>query len=70
MQVLEGVSVVEIEDCGEGEAEEEIVCSASCELFGFEVRHFLEVGFAEKEGIVPVHSALVPANGFSAMQSF
>ena len=50
---------VEVEDCGEGEPEEEVVCCASGELVWLEVGEFEEVWFAEEECVEPVDSAVV-----------
>ena len=56
---------VEVQDCGEGEAEEEVVCRAAGELGGLEVRKFEEVGFAEEERVEPVNTPFVAMENVS-----
>ena len=46
-EVLGGGLGVEIEDGGEGEAEEEVVCCAAGEFGGLEVAELEEVGFGD-----------------------
>jgi hypothetical protein len=50
---------VEVEDGGEGEAQEEVVCGAAGEFVRGEVREAGEVGFGEEEGVEPVNAAFV-----------
>jgi len=58
-EVVERVRRVEVEDGGEGEAEEEVVGGPSRELSRVEVGQFAEVGFGEEEGVEPVDAAFV-----------
>ena len=58
-EVLGGGLGVEIEDGGEGEAEEEVVCCAAGEFGGLEVAELEEVGFGEEEGVEPVDAAFM-----------
>lgn len=58
---VEGAGGVEVEDCGDGEAEEEVVCGSAGELARVEVGEASEVGFREVDGVEPVDSAFVTA---------
>ena len=69
-EVVDWVGGVEVEDCGEGEAEEEIVGRASGEFSRVEVRHLVEVCLGEEEGVEPVDSAFVTAEKISLWVSW
>ncbi len=64
-EVVERVRRVEVEDGGQGEAQEEVVGRASGEFAGVEVGHFGEVGLGEEEGVEPVDAAFVAGGGVS-----
>lgn len=55
---------VEVDDGGERDAEEEVVCRAAAELAAVEVGHALEVGLVEEQRVEPVDAALVAARGW------
>ena len=50
---------VQVEDGGDGVAEEKIVCSSAGELARFKVGEAREVVFGEVKGIEPVYSTFV-----------
>lgn len=58
---FEGCVGVQVDDGGQGEAQEEVVGCASGEAAGVEVGHSREGGLVEEKGVEPVYSALVAA---------
>lgn len=56
---LDGGVCVKVDDCGEGEAEEEVVCCAAGEFARFEGGHAGEVGLVEEDCVEPIYSAFV-----------
>lgn len=62
-EIVGGIRGVEVENSGEREAEEEVVCCAAREVAGCEGGEAREVGAGEEEGVEPVYPALVSATG-------
>lgn len=58
-EVVGRIGGVEVEDGGEGEAEEEVVCCAAGEVAGREGGEAREVRTGEEERVEPVYAALV-----------
>jgi hypothetical protein len=58
-EVVGGRVGVEVEDRGEREAEEEVVCCAAGQVARREGGETREVGFGEEERVEPVDAALV-----------
>lgn len=63
LEVVGGRVCVEVEDGGEGEAEEEVVGSAAGLVARGKGGEAGEVGFGEEERVEPVYSAFVTAAG-------
>jgi len=59
-EVVGGVGGIEVEDGGEGEAQEEVVCCAAGKVAGCEGGKAREVWAGEEERIKPVDAAFVP----------
>jgi hypothetical protein len=61
-EVVSGRVGMEVEDCGEGEAEEEVVCCAAVQVTRGKGGEAGEVVLGEEERVEPVYAALMSAS--------
>lgn len=60
---------IQVQDCWEGESEEEIICCAAGEFSRLEVGKFEEIRLREEEGIEPIHATFVAGIWLAADQT-